>query len=153
MSDGELRQAFSSHLRDFHWQAVETWSTGQGVPDVNFCFGGVEGWIENKSTSGWVVDLSPSQIGWIERRIRNGGRVFIAVRRLATAGPRKGAAVDELYLFPGFEVRALADGGLDRKKAIGVWSRGPAKWDWATIRLILTKVKVAPKVVVPGGMA
>ena len=142
MSDGDLRQIFSAHLRDFHWQAVETWSTGQGVPDVNYCGGGIEGWIENKATATRAVDLSPGQIGWIERRIRAGGRVFIAVRRVTTAGPRKGAACDELHLFPGSCARSLLEDGLNDLKALGIWPGGPGKWNWDTIRVLLLKAKI-----------
>ena len=48
VTDGNLRQLEMRYIRDCHWQSVETWSTGQGVPDVNGCIDGVEFWVENK---------------------------------------------------------------------------------------------------------
>lgn len=141
MSDGNLRAIFQKHLPSAHWQPVESWSTGQGVPDVNFCFpGGIEGWIENKATDGWAVDISPHQIAWLERRARAGGRVFVAVRRVAQAGPRRGPACDELWLAPGAEVRSLKATGLAEGGAfLGFWEGGPAKWHWPTILKLLIR--------------
>src|SRR5580765_135563 len=101
MTDGNLRSIFQTYIPQFHWQAVETWSTGQGVPDCNFCGKGIEGWIENKRTAAWKVDMLPEQVGWIERRLRAGGRVFIAVRRKHFGGIKKGKPEDELWLFNG----------------------------------------------------
>ncbi len=133
MSDANLRQIFQRHLPEFHWQSVETWSTGRGVPDLNYCTRGVEGWVECKRTLAWAVNMAPEQVGWIERRVRNGGRVYIAVRRITTAGPRRGVAVDELYLIPGGLVRAI-----DLRTVLAQrWSGGPARWDWSAISLRL----------------
>lgn len=152
MSDANLRQLEMKWLKNVHWQPIETWSTGQGVPDVNGCSNGVEAWIENKWTKGWKVDTSPHQIAWIERRVRNGGRVFIAVRRLTVAGPRKGKAVDELYLFKGADVRLLAELGIGYCKADFSEARsllscegGPAAWDWNAFHGIVFSPLCNPK--------
>jgi len=99
---------------------------------MNYCHDGTEGWIENKRCEASACEVQPSQVGWIERRIRNGGRVFIAVRRLAKAGKRREAR-DDLILLRGAAIRDLATSGL-----VGVpkrfWifenSGGPAQWDW-----------------------
>lgn len=132
MSDANLRQIFRKHLPLFDWQSVETWSTGRGVPDLNFCYNGVEGWIECKRTLAWKVNITPEQIGWIERRCRHGGRVFIAVRRMRAAGPRLGPAVDELYLLPGMAARSL---NLQTSQPSGwAWFGGPSGWDWSEIK-------------------
>lgn len=138
MADGNLRLIFQKHLPEAHWQPVET-LIGRGIPDVEYCFpGGITGWIENKKTNGWSVDISPNQVSWAERRIRAGGRCFVAVRRLATAGQRREAA-DELWLFRGAEARALMTDGLKGKQPVlGIWPKGPAAWDWQAIRRILT---------------
>jgi hypothetical protein len=138
MSDGNLRQIFQKHLPDVHWQGVETWSTGQGVPDMNGCLNGVEFWIENKLTSGWAVNFETGQIAWAERRIRAGGRVFLAVRRKAPAGPRKGDAADELWLFHGSYMREVSMEGIKAPRQYRCWEGGPAHWDWVEIGRILT---------------
>lgn len=138
MSDGGLRKSFSDHLTDGHWQAVETWSTGQGVPDTNYCFpGGIEGWIEFKKTEGWRIDISAEQVAWAERRIRLGGRVFLGVRRQVEAGRRREKA-DELWLFTGLAARFLISGRLQEASHLfGRWDGGPRAWPWVQIRNIL----------------
>lgn len=143
-SDGGLRQLEMKHITGAHFQPIETWSTGQGVPDVNVCINGIESWIENKLTHAWAVDFDAMQISWIERRIRNSGRVFVAVRRKTTSGPRKGKAVDELHVFHGRDVRRVAIDGIC--KGTEPWSLlickgGPAAWDWAGFKAILCDAK------------
>jgi hypothetical protein len=138
VSDGNLRQLFQKHLPSVHWQGIETWSTGQGVPDMNGCWNGHEFWIENKKTEGWAVNFEMGQVAWIERRIRVGGRVFLAVRRMVPAGPRRGKAKDELWLFHGAMARAVADFGLADVEPIDKFEGGPAKWCWTTIAMILS---------------
>jgi hypothetical protein len=144
-TDGSLRPLFQKHIPNGHWQSVETWSTGQGVPDANYCIEGAEGWCEMKVTNGFVVIMRPHQISWIERRRRAGGRVFIAVRRKAAAGPRRGAAADQLWLFNGDDVRKLDLFGIDPRQAapfhLAMWDGGPARWDWLAIKSFL----VAPQ--------
>jgi len=63
---------------------------GAGMPDVNFCYKGVEGWVELKhadkppardSTPVYHSGgLRPDQIVWIHKRARAGGRVFVLAR-------------------------------------------------------------------------
>lgn len=137
-TDGGLRQLEIYHIKGAHFQPIETWSTGQGVPDVNVCIDGVESWIENKSTSANAIKFETMQIAWIERRLRNGGRVFIAVRRRTVAGPRKGAPVDELHVFRGSAVRALALHGLaGTVPSLRPSGNGPARWPWEAFRALL----------------
>jgi hypothetical protein len=67
-------------------------------------------------------------VGWIERRLRHGGRVFVAVRRQHASGS------DELWLFPGGAIRAVRDRGLKNGgPVIGQWGDGPARWDWRAV--------------------
>lgn len=128
-SDGGLRQLLREHLVSADWTAVETGATAGGVPDCNFCFpGGVEGWVENKKTSGWTVRFRPAQVGWIARRVRHGGRVFVAVRR-------KG---DQLIIVHGAHVEAVADRGLNGAPWAGAWEGGPDRWDWAEVEKVFT---------------
>jgi len=138
-TDGGLRQIFQKNLRDADIVSIESWSTGRGVPDFNYCIDGHEGWVEAKLTAALAVRISPEQIGWIERRLRFGGRVTLAVRCISVAGPRKGAAVDALWLYDGSQVRAVADIGLRHQNRLGYWPGGPAKWNWSEIRAILTR--------------
>jgi hypothetical protein len=122
-----------------HWQSIETGSTGRGIPDSNGCYNGVEFWCELKSTSGYAVVIRPEQIGWAERRIRAGGRVFLLTRRKAIAGPKKGPAVDELWVHNGALARDVSRAGLkDGPLPLYRGTGGPARWDWNTILRLLT---------------
>jgi len=152
--DGGLRSLFRERIPDFHWQSIETGGTGRGVPDSNYCCGGREGWIEYKVTAGWAVTLRPEQIGWLLRRSRAGGRVFVAVRRCCPAGPRR-AASDELWLVRGSAAALLRTHGLrvllagtpqkaggpsgvrPADELVGVWRGGPAAWPWPALRAAL----------------
>jgi hypothetical protein len=136
MIDDGLRRILHTNLRGFHWQAIESGITGGGIPDSNYCVNGVEGWVECKRASSSKIDLSPDQVGWHLRRYRAGGRTFIAVRQRHSGGPRLGAAVDRLFLYPGRLVKELALTGL-RNKPLGHWENGPRSWDWAGIRKLL----------------
>jgi len=127
MSDGELRKIYRKYLRGGDLLAIETGGTASGVPDTNWCKKGVEVWIENKKADHWRAEIRPMQIGWCERRLFNGGRVFCAVRRNGT----------ELWLFHGSKMRYLADSRLDQVPCYGHWDGGAARWDWAAIEQIL----------------
>lgn len=123
--DGGLRKLFRKHLPHVHWTSIESRFTESGIPDIHGLYAGADFFIELKLTKGWAVNLRPSQIAWILRRVRNGGRVFIAVRRKGSNG------ADELYLVPGSQVRLLARRGLPRGL---VWyGRSPSHWDWPAV--------------------
>lgn len=138
MADGKLRQIFRQHLPEFHWQAIESGFTGRGIPDANYCLNGIEGWVENKRTSGWVVNISPEQVGWHMRRARAGGVTFIAVRRqniTRVTGP-----VDQLWLYDGGDIEILRDVGIRAGPEPLVFTEGgPAKWNWKKISEALLK--------------
>lgn len=143
MSDGGLRRYYQDYLapRGAHLQSVETGAIGPGTPDTNFCWRGREGWIENKWTSGWSPEVRPAQVGWILRRRRAGGRAFFAVRRTHDGGPRRGPAVDELYLISGDAAREFRDGGIRAvapRHLLGVWCDGPARWGWDDFLRLIT---------------
>lgn len=86
-----------------HWQRIETGAMGDaGVPDVNYCFAGAEGWVELKQgdvpkRESTVVfksqrGLEPAQIDWLLYRRKCGGRAFVLVQ-----------LGSNLYLIDGFK--------------------------------------------------
>lgn len=138
MTDGNLAKIFSKNLPHVFFQRIETWGTGQGVPDTYYCANGHAGWIEFKATKANKIEISPHQIAWHERHFRHHGQSFIAIRKKVEAGPRRGEACDELWLFYGFKARSLASNGLEREKPTARWwFHGPSKWDWDAIARIL----------------
>jgi hypothetical protein len=136
--DGGLRPLFRNHLPKIHWTPVESPMT-QGIPDTNWCIDGVEGWIEFKQTRANKVDLGPSQVGWIHRRWRHGGRVWIAVRFRHDGGPILGDPVDDLIMIYGGHVMELAENGLRLEPSMisGRWRGGPRRWIWPGIQALL----------------
>jgi hypothetical protein len=128
-SDGGLRKIFREHLKDFDWQSVETHITSRGVPDLNYCSNGAEGWIELKSCKHWRVAIRPEQVAWAERRMRKGGRVFLAVIRDRS----------ELYLYHARDMRRLCSERLDAVEPLGRWQGKASQWDWFHIRHLLTR--------------
>ena len=137
MIDGGLSGIFQSHLPDIHWQRVES-GVGPGVPDINFCSNGIEGWIEFKFTTGWRSPIRVEQNGWLQRRSRAGGRTFVATRRKAPSGPRSPSS-DALWLHRGADAQLLMQQRLNEIQPLGTWDGGPARWAWDEIRLALTK--------------
>lgn len=140
--DGGLRSYFQKNLRSAQWTPVETGLTQQGVPDSEYCFPAVgdpgsalyepsaQGWVEHKRTEGWAIHKSkswPFQVAWISRRVRMGGRAFVAVRRKS----------DELWIVHGREIKILAQSGLRSVNPLGMWSGGPNQWDWERVERIL----------------
>lgn len=139
--DGGLKQILPQMLvRHIDWQRIESSLTGGGIPDLNAKpRDAPEFWVEAKQTPEWAVTLRPDQVGWTLRRIRHGGRVFIAVRRRCTAGKRRVAA-DELWLIRGsFAKEAKVGGlrGLPPAALVGRWAGGTSGWDWAEVRSLL----------------
>jgi hypothetical protein len=125
--DAGLRVSFRHYLPRFDWATVEVGSIGRGVPDANYCCDGIEGWLEYKSADHWRARIRPEQVGWAERRLAHGGRVFCAVRR----------AQAELWLYPGSALRLLKDQRLDEVPNLGMWGGGPGRWNWQAVELLL----------------
>ena len=61
-----------------HSERIEN-STGSGIPDVNTCFQGQEVWIELKIITGYQFHLRRTQYNWINRRLKEQGRIFILI--------------------------------------------------------------------------
>lgn len=129
MIDGGLRQLFRKGLPKFHWQSVESPFTGKGIPDSNYCFNSVEGWVEHKRAEGTRVKFKVEQIGWHLRRARAGGRTFIAVRK-------RTGKIDDLYLYRGRDIKDVVANGILAKPLFKT-SGGFAGWDWAKIERLL----------------
>lgn len=138
MPDAGLRALLHTNLRrGIRWQAIESALTGGGIPDSYFISRGRQGWVESKATREWAVTLEVGQVGWLLQNAREGGFPFIAVRRFHEGGPRKGAAVDELWLLLGrFAAEAKQHGlrGVPPEAVLGVWSGGPGRWAWDEVR-------------------
>lgn len=154
MIDGGLRALFRQHLPAYHWVSIETGGTGRGIPDSEYCVGGMTAWVEYKVTDGWAVTLRPEQVAWMLRRSRAGGRVWVVVRRKAAAGPRRGGAVDELWILRGMFADEIREQGLPKIQLLEIgtdidaefpqhhyvvraWAGGPARWSWDHIDVIL----------------
>jgi hypothetical protein len=135
MKDGDLRSLFRGQFKLWHWSSIETAGTASGVPDSEFCTPfGIQGWIEFKQTHINRVRLGPFQVGWIDKRSRYGGNVWIAVRRQPNS--QREAGIDDLWLIHGSQVCALAEGGLENITAM-CWHDGPNNWNWGEIGNIL----------------
>lgn len=129
--DNGLRSVFKDHLKSWHFTPIETGGIVSGVPDAEYCApGGVSGWIEFKYVRGPKsndVGLRPAQVAWIDRRVRSGGRAFIAIQRKS-----------ELFLYSGVGVKELKRNGLASQLGLlyhGVTQRA---WDWDAVRRILS---------------
>ena len=135
--DGGLRKLFVDHLKGWHVQPIETGGTGQGIPDAHCAGQGTSCWVEMKRTDANAVAIDGMQVGWHERHHRAGGRTFVAVRRVTSPGPRKGAATDTLFIFRGADIRALHGGGLNGAIPILICKGSPAQWDWDAVKAAL----------------
>lgn len=131
--DNGLRAKFHDKLPQIHWQAIEVGVLGKGIPDTNFCWRGSEGWVEMKFTDTHAVGLMPEQVGWILRRMRSGGRVFVATWRMHDGGPRRGEAVSELWLHEGWDAGRLKAEGLLAAPPVLLLEGGPSRWDWGLV--------------------
>jgi hypothetical protein len=134
MIDGGLRKNFQKHLPQVHWQPVETGLISMGVPDINYCYEGIEGWIEyKKSDLNDRIGFRPEQIGWIKDRLRHGGRVHVAVlvEFPYSMALFHGAIANEWKLL----VKDLIH------NAMGIWTGSARSWDWAGILAELTRVE------------
>ncbi|MEG7671073.1 hypothetical protein, partial [Listeria monocytogenes] len=86
-----------------------------------------------------AVGIRPEQVAWIERRVRHGGRVFIAIREIRPAN-RLHIALDFLHFYRGEKVRELKDKGLKCKGYYFMCIGGPKEWNWDIIgRSLLDK--------------
>lgn len=141
MADGGLRQIIQDHLKMVDWCPIETGASAPGVPDLNGCVEGVELWIECKTTASHTIKFRPMQPGWLSRRHRHGGTVWVAARRVHVGGRYRGPPVDELWLYHGSQVLELADvrGRMDLIDPYHIFYGGPSRWEWHLIGQTLHK--------------
>ncbi len=70
-----VKQAIKSANEDYgeevHLSWVESHETALGIPDLNYCYKEVEGWIELKA--GPDIEIRASQVRWMKDRIKAGG--------------------------------------------------------------------------------
>lgn len=84
-----------------------------------------------KKVNGWRVNFEPEQIGWLERRSRVGGRVFVAARRQG--------APETFWLYKGTDARLLVGVSLREVQPLILTSGRPALWPWPLIEARLTE--------------
>jgi hypothetical protein len=139
-SDGGLRAIFQKHLPQSDWEfsQMETGGTVQGVPDVFYRHSSkTTGWIENKKTTGWAVDLEPHQAGWLFRHAP-ATRCTVAVRA-SGLGSAMGEG-DALYLLDGSYGREIKAEGLRHASAHLLVCTGPPRsWDWGAVEHVLLR--------------
>lgn len=137
MIDGGLRSLFKAKMPQGDWTIIETGMVSSGVPDANCCWDAVEFWVECKATYSSLVKMRPAQVGWLERRMRHGGKCFVAVRQRS----HKTIAVDNLWLLSARAARPLATGErletLAGGLVLGQWHNGPSNWPWPAVGAVL----------------
>lgn len=96
MREARLWQWLRKRLPEGHFTRIESESS-PGVPDVNYCVRGSEGWIELKASkpmrSGHPFrrkGLRPEQLRWIEKHLHHDGVIWI----IASVG-------SQVYTIPG----------------------------------------------------
>lgn len=86
----ELKQhCLREQLDPPHWERVENSASGGGMPDLNWCWNGVEGWLELKHRSAPPVEedtdvvidtVTAGQRLWWRERHAAGGRCYVMIR-------------------------------------------------------------------------
>ena len=141
MSEINLWTRIKGGLEQYgHLQRIETGSIAEGVPDVNYCFQGLEGWVELKygkvplraTTEVFKSQpgMRPAQIDWILYRGKVGGRVFI----LLNIGT-------ELFLIHGEHAAKVNQWTMQDFRDAACWQhRGPCRIEqWRSLRNCLTE--------------
>lgn len=110
---------------------------GAGCPDTNGCWQGTEFWVECKQVSAenGSVPLRTEQVGWILRRCRAGGRVFVLTWVHHEGGARKGEAVSRLVLHEGWDCAVIRDEGVGAAPPVLVLESSGSEWgfDWEAL--------------------
>ena len=141
-SESNLWERLRKGLSPFgHLQRIEVGLTvGAGIPDVNFCFSGNEGWIELKHgdppvRASTVVfksqrGLDPDQIDWLVYRRKCGGRAWIFIQ-----------LGKWLLLFDGIEAPKINHCTTQQLLDLAIWKRSGAmhEADWKSLVEMLLK--------------
>lgn len=122
------------------WDRMEN-GVGVGMPDINFCLNGVEGWIEMKSPTepkhmhtplfGSNHRISQDQKNWFKRQMDAGGRAFILIGTDKRWMLIHGRHVETLNTLTVIEIMAIAEWLIQRPV------RDPGAWN--NLREVLIK--------------
>ena len=141
-ADDGLRALLQRYLPkpEWRWTPVESGGTHGGIPDSYYLhrLARADGWAECKRTSGWMVEMRPHQVQFLQTHAAAGVRCHVAVRARGTGSSRgKG---DSLWLVRGAAAGELLEHGLrlDPAHVVGVWYGPPATWGWDAVAAALT---------------
>jgi hypothetical protein len=137
--DHGLRNILKKNLAAFGFEItpIESGSTSAGIPDLYYRHREKQkrGFIECKLTTGWKVNLSPHQCGFLMREAMAGGKAYVAV--YATGKGSGGDARSALWLLDGAAASRIVGpkglAGLDADDVLGRWEGPPRSWDWHAI--------------------
>jgi hypothetical protein len=140
MSESRLRKYLTDNLNSFscHMCMVESHAVSAGIPDLNYCLNGKEGWIELKWwTNTNPAQFRPTQIAWFRRRVAAGGKPLVIWGH--DLGERT-----KFYAMEGKNVPSLA-----RSQELKQWERSSfCSWDgkinFSALLLILATGEPSP---------
>ncbi len=134
----KLKSAVFKHYKD-RVDRVES-NVTSGMPDVNYCIDGKEGWIELKAPTepkraesklfGSNHKLLQTQLNWILRQVKAGGRCFVFI------------ATDKHYIMMhGKDADMINDATVQQLKKKSVWwYEKPCPNDqWIFLRRLISK--------------
>ena len=133
-AEARLWQWLRERLQSGHFTRVES-ETSPGVPDVNYCVQGSEGWIELKAAKRATGKpfkkrgLRPEQIRWIMTHLAHGGTVWI----IASIG-------SSVYAFSGSLAHRFNDSSVEDLMHEARWvarRRGSTPGDFELLTAIL----------------
>lgn len=107
--ESDFRKVVCAELRtlNVHMVAIES-RTYPGIPDINYCHRGIEGWIELKMVRGNTLrhPMTAQQRNWIRSRRNEDGRIFILTREFRGKGQGN---KDQVTLYDGAMANTLND--------------------------------------------
>lgn len=74
----ECAKRMNSCGQPLHLTWVESHATSLGIPDLNYCYYGVDGWLELKA--GPNIDIRPAQVLWMKEHIVAGGHPLFLIQ-------------------------------------------------------------------------
>jgi len=95
----DLARSVDSSILTLSW--VESPMTSAGIPDLNYCCYGREGWVELKA--GPDIEIRPTQVAWFKARIEAGGWPLFLIKWGETYTVCPGSAATSLRRDPSEE--------------------------------------------------
>lgn len=74
----KVKKAFKEMGAGVHVSWIESHATALGVPDLNYCLDGTEGWLELKASPD--IEIRASQVIWMKEHIKSGGHPLFFFR-------------------------------------------------------------------------